>query len=302
MRRALVALLAAVLLGGCSGEPASPPDASRPTVPRAPAAPPLTAPRQATSADELAERLRTADRDIREADGVALTQAAFTQQVLYRQLALRPGWQPTVLAQAARPAMIRDHLAARRALRSVLTTLSDRLPAWRVVPPTPLPRLERIYREAARTHGVPWELLAAINFVETGFGKIRGLSSAGAQGPMQFMPATWAAYGEGDVDDPRDAIHAAARYLAARGGSPFDPRKALWAYNQHEGYVDGVQEYASVLRRDPEALRGLHQWQILYLSERGDVWLPIGYRETEPVRVGRYLRLYPERLLSSDTG
>lgn len=301
MRRALVALLAAVLVGGCTGEPASPHGTGRPTVTPPPEASTLAAPEQAASADELLGRLRVADRGIREATGTELSQAAFTQQVLYRQLARRPGWQATVLEQLPDAAAVRDHLTARASLRSVLTTLSDRLPAWRVVPPTPLPRLTRIYREAADTHGVPWELLAAINFVETGFGKIRGLSSAGARGPMQFMPATWDAYGQGDVNDPRDAIHAAARYLAARGGSPFDERKALWAYNQHDGYVDGVQAYASILRRDPDALRGLHQWQILYLSEHGDVWLPVGYREARPISVGSYLRQYPERLLSSDT-
>lgn len=272
------------------------PTASPPTPPR------VTAPPQAANAGELAERLVRAEATTRTAAGTALTQAAFTTQVLYRQLARRPAWHEPVIARSGDlAATVRDHLAARRSLRSVLTTLSDELPAWRVVEPTPLRRLEQSYRQAAREHGVPWELLAAINFVETGFGKIRGLSSAGAQGPMQFMPATWAAYGKGDVNDPDDAIHAAARYLAARGGEPFDVERALWAYNQHTGYVEGVQAYAAILQRDPGALRGLHQWQILYLSARGDVWLPVGYRAPKRVSVRDYLRTHPARLLGTDT-
>lgn len=313
MRRRLVSTTALLLLTGCTGGTGGAggagatdhPEQGQPT-PATTASgmhtAPLTAPRQAADADDLADRLLTAERATRTASGVALTQAAFTCQVLYRQLARHPGWQPTVLARAGELGdTVRGHLAARRSLRSVLTTLSDDLPAWRIVRPTPLARLERVYRQAGRDHGVPWELLAAINFVETGFGKIRGLSSAGAQGPMQFMPATWAAYGEGDVNDPEDAVHAAARYLAARGGSPFDARRALWAYNQHTGYVEGVQAYATLLQRDPGALRGLHQWQILYLSARGDIWLPIGYHAPERIRIDDYLRRHPTRHLGSDT-
>ncbi|HSX66577.1 lytic transglycosylase domain-containing protein [Nocardioides sp.] len=311
MRRCLVATTALLALTGCAGgteQPEGHPEQAQPT-PTAPTTPStgtrtaiLTAPRQAADARDLAEQLITAERATRTARGVALTQAAFTCQVLYRQLARHPGWHDTVLSRSGElEDTVRGHLTARRSLRGVLTTLSDELPAWRVVRPTPLARLQRVYRQAGREHGVPWELLAAINFVETGFGKIRGLSSAGAQGPMQFMPATWAAYGEGDVNDPEDAVNAAARYLAARGGSPFDVRRALWAYNQHTGYVEGVRAYATLLQRDPGALRGLHQWQILYLSARGDIWLPIGYRAPERIRVADYLSRHPARQLGTDT-
>lgn len=311
MRRRLVATTALLALTGCAGGTEQPEGhhAQAEPTPTASATPStgtrtaiLTAPRQAADARDLAEQLITAERATRTARGVALTQAAFTCQVLYRQLARHPGWQATVVARSGELAdTVRGHLAARRSLRGVLTTLSDELPAWRVGRPTPLARLEQVYRQAGREHGVPWELLAAINFVETGFGKIRGLSSAGAQGPMQFMPATWAAYGEGDVDDPEDAVNAAARYLAARGGSPFDVQRALWAYNQHTGYVEGVQAYATLLQRDPGALRGLHQWQILYLSARGDIWLPAGYRAPERIRVADYLSRHPARQLGTDT-
>ena len=139
---------------------------------------------------------------------------------------------------------------ARHSLRSVLSTLSDEVPAWEIIDPAPTADLLRFYREGERTYGVRWQVLAAINLVETGFGKIRGLSTAGAQGPMQFIPSTWAAYGEGDINDPHDAILAAARYLAANGGdSDAGIEGALYRYNNHPGYVAGHPR----LRLDPRA-------------------------------------------------
>ena len=78
--------------------------------------------------------------------------------------------------------------------------------------------LLRSYREAERRFGVDWEYLAAINLVETAFGRIRGTSVAGAQGPMQFIPTTWDIYGAGgDINDAHDAILAAGRLLRANG-------------------------------------------------------------------------------------
>jgi Transglycosylase SLT domain len=106
-----------------------------------------------------------------------------------------------------------------------------------------------IYERATRRHrlgarGVP--ILAAINKIETGFGQNQGPSSAGAAGWMQFMPATWAAYGvdadgDGSKDpaDPDDALHAAARYLRA-SGAPADWHGAIFAYNHAEWYVQQV--------------------------------------------------------------
>ena len=93
--------------------------------------------------------------------------------------------------------------------------------------------------------------LAAINWVESGFGANPGTSSAGAQGWMQFMPATWAAYGV-DADDngardpfdPDDAIYAAARYLSA-SGAPGNWHDAIYAYNHAEWYVEKVEAEAS---------------------------------------------------------
>jgi murein DD-endopeptidase MepM/ murein hydrolase activator NlpD len=93
-------------------------------------------------------------------------------------------------------------------------------------------------------------ILAAINRIETAFGTNMGTSSAGAQGWMQFMPATWASMGvdaDGDgaknTRDPDDAIHAAARYLRA-SGAPGDWQRAIFAYNHAQWYVDDVLEGA----------------------------------------------------------
>lgn len=274
-----------------------------------PSAPPLTGTwRAPRTAQELAERLTLAE-DLVHDPGTprrTLDAAAFETQLLYRHLARTPAWEARVRAEVPPRyrASLGDHLTARRSLRSVVTELSDTLPAWRIVPPEPTQELERYYRDGEDEFGVPWEVLAAVNFVETGFGKIRGTSVAGAQGPMQFMPETWAAYGEGDVDDPRDAIMGAARYLAANGGGSGHPaslENALYRYNNHSGYVEGILAYTRIIERDPAALDALVRWQIMYLSEIGDIWLPVGYRSEESIPVRRYAEEHPERHLGTIT-
>jgi hypothetical protein len=123
------------------------------------------------------------------------------------------------------------------------------------IPKTLLP----IYRAAERRYGVPWNVLAAINQVETDFGRNLNVSSAGAVGWMQFMPATWERYGvdadndgHKDPDNPRDAIFAAANYLRA-SGAPHDMRGALWAYNHATWYVQQVLALAhSYAETDPD--------------------------------------------------
>jgi hypothetical protein len=110
------------------------------------------------------------------------------------------------------------------------------------IPPFLLP----IYQAAGIEYGVRWEVLAAINEIETDYGRNLNVSSAGALGWMQFMPASWEAYGvDGNRDgltdpyNPVDAIFAAARYLKAAGADT-DLRAAIFAYNHADWYVDSV--------------------------------------------------------------
>ena len=121
--------------------------------------------------------------------------------------------------------------------------------AHKEIPPELLP----LYRAAAATcEGLDWTVLAAIHNVETGFGTGPAVSDAGAQGPMQFMPSTFAAYGiDGDrdgvarIDEPVDAIFSAANLLCANGaGDPERLRTAIWNYNHSDAYVDRVLEIA----------------------------------------------------------
>jgi cell wall-associated NlpC family hydrolase len=116
--------------------------------------------------------------------------------------------------------------------------------------------LRGIWQEAGSAYGIPWEVLGAINKVETGFGSNLGPSSAGAVGWMQFMPSTWArwgidANGDGvaDPNNPTDAIFTAARYLAACGGQT-DIAGAVYCYNHATWYVNDVLGLAAEYSRD----------------------------------------------------
>ncbi len=171
----------------------------------------------------------------------------------------------------------------------MVTRLQENVPAWRIVEPEPADELLGYYQEAEAEFGIAWQYLAAINLVETGMGRIRGTSVAGAQGPMQFIPSTWDAFGEGDINDPRDAIFAAARYLRHNGGHEGNIDGALFRYNNHNNYVRGVKAYAEIMFDDPRTYYGLHQWQVVFLTVRGDVILFPGYAETSPVPVDDHL-------------
>jgi membrane-bound lytic murein transglycosylase B len=156
----------------------------------------------------LATVLTEVERTLRAgtAGEAAIEDAGRRQQAAYRELAAQADLRPAVLEQV--PADLHGVVVAHTdALRDLLrlTRPQPRLPAWRIVAPPPPEELLQHYREAERTFGVGWEYLAAIHLVESRMGRIRGTSPAGARGPMQFMPATWDAYGEGDIDDPRDA-------------------------------------------------------------------------------------------------
>ena len=108
------------------------------------------------------------------------------------------------------------------------------------------PQMLGMWQQAGSAYGIPWQVLAAINKVESNFGRNMGPSSAGAIGWMQFMPSTWErwgldANGDGLADpwDPADAINGAARYLAASGGQT-NIAGAVFSYNHAQWYVDEV--------------------------------------------------------------
>ncbi|MEA2330063.1 MAG: hypothetical protein QOH58_201 [Thermoleophilaceae bacterium] len=126
------------------------------------------------------------------------------------------------------------------------------------VPPFLLP----IYQAAGIEYGIRWEVLAAINEIETDYGRNLNVSSAGAVGWMQFMPSTWRAYGTDankdrrkDPYNPVDAIFAAARYLKAAGYED-DVRRAIFAYNHADWYVDSVLLRARLIAGVPADLIG----------------------------------------------
>jgi transglycosylase-like protein with SLT domain len=126
------------------------------------------------------------------------------------------------------------------------------------IPPFLLP----IYQSCGTEYGIPWQVLASINKIETAFGTNLNVSSAGAEGWMQFIPSTWAAYGvdannDGKKDpyNPVDAICAAARYLRAAGGDK-DIRQAIFSYNHADWYVDEVLLGANQYGKLPDALVG----------------------------------------------
>jgi hypothetical protein len=124
------------------------------------------------------------------------------------------------------------------------------------------PFLLSIYQAAGIQYGVPWEVLAAINEVETDYGRNLNVSSAGALGWMQFMPASWQTYGVDANEDgredpynPVDAIFAAARYLKAAGAGT-DLAKAIFAYNHADWYVNSVLDRARLIAGMPSDLVG----------------------------------------------
>ncbi len=140
-------------------------------------------------------------------------------------------------------------VAANPALTGAVTELSGLLSNGDRPPSFLIP----IYMEAGRRYHLPWEVLAAINAIETDYGRNLNTSSAGAVGWMQFEPSTWAQYGMA-VDghsvpnpyDPRDAIFSAARYLAAAGAAQ-DVSRAVFAYNHASWYVDEVMSRAQAI-------------------------------------------------------
>ncbi|WP_167108282.1 transglycosylase SLT domain-containing protein [Mycobacterium sp. DL592] len=225
----------------------------------------------------------------------ALAAAAHREQVAYRAIGRHPEWDAIIRPQVP-PELLEfyDHnIEARRQL-AAMAEPKPTLPAWRIQAPPPPEELMGYYRDAEAATGVSWNVLAAINFVETRFGSIDGVSTAGAQGPMQFLPSTFAGYAEGgDIHSPRDSIMAAGRYLAANGFAS-DPNHAIFRYNHADQYVAAVNQYAAAMAADPAALGIYHRWNVYYVSTAGDVLLPIGFDESERIPVQDYLASHPQ--------
>ncbi len=284
----VAALALALALAGCG----------RTDAPRAPGPPPAPAPPSAAAAlpapgaprprepAALAARLTEARAQVaaavrrRRAEGDPsrggaprdVARWALLHQRIVRRLARSPRLERRTLARVrdrALAAETRDLAAAPRELGQIVSVRRPGPPPRvRTGPSAPVDVLRAHYRRAWRRFGVGPPLLAAVNFVESAFGKLRNESISGARGPMQFMPATWAEYGlGGDVRDPRDAILGAANLLHANG-APGDERRALYRYNPSADYVRAVSRYARRFRADPDLVHVLHAWQVYVGDER----------------------------------
>jgi membrane-bound lytic murein transglycosylase B len=294
-------------VAGCT-EPTAPPTANRvgaSTTTILAAKPPRRAviipadaqPRLASDPTQLADDLVADEQALRNGSTPepALEAAAKREQAAYRAIGRHPEWD--AIARPRIPASLVDvydrNVDARRQL-TAMSFVKDTLPAWRIEPPVPADELMGYYRAAESESGVGWNYLAAINLIESHFGSIVGLSTAGAQGPMQFLPSTFAAYGNGgDINSPRDSIMAAGRFLAANGFAN-DRDHAIYGYNHAYQYVRAVDQYAALIGADPAAFAGYHRWDVYYNTTAGDVLLPIGYAATSPIPVQDYLRTHPQ--------
>lgn len=234
----------------------------------------------ASTNDGLAAQIRTAEAAIADPSTPPdeLRRQAHIQQVAYRTLANDQARREAVFGLLGDLRLIAEtNVSANMKLRSMIKEPRTALPPWRILTPAPASELLGYYKQAEAELGVPWYYLASIHLVETRMGRIRGNSEANAQGPMQFLPATWEQYGNGgDIQSNKDAIAAAARYLK-RNGAPNDMRNALFNYNRDARYVDAVLAFGDRMKADERAYSGYHGWQVYYVTTVGDVWLPEGY-------------------------
>ncbi len=244
----------------------------------------------------MAQQLLTVEQAIRDPDLSYDPDAGHTQQLIYRQLVRDSAAAAAVLA--ALPADVatiaQRNITATAEIMGTVGRKRTTVPAWRIVEAAPAAELLAHYKAAEADMGIPWEILAAINLVETRMGRLRGVSTAGAAGPMQFIPETWARFGQGDILDERDAIFAAARHLSYHGG-PDNLDKALWHYNPTDHYVRAVRGYAAVMEADPLAYRGYYAWQVYYTTTAGYLHLAVGYDEPTPVPVAQWCAAVPGR-------
>lgn len=308
-----VAFTALVLVSGGCAIPPSPP--SKPlnndrsaapggvsalvstTVQDAPAQTPGAQPRLATDPLQLAEDLIADELALRDntTPEVLLVAAARRQQVAYRVIGRHPEWD-SIIRPRIPPWLLETYelnIDARRQL-AAMATPKDTLPPWTIIPPVPADELLSYYHAAETETGVEWAYLAAINLIETRLGSIQGLSTAGAQGPMQFLPTTFAAYGMGgDINSPYDSIMAAGRMLRANGFAA-DRDSAIFSYNHSDRYVAAVSDYAAAIAADPATFTAYYRWDVYYVTTAGDVLLPVGYSESSRIPVETYLVGHPQ--------
>jgi hypothetical protein len=193
------------------------------------------------------------------------------QQRIYRLLVRRPSLADRVLPRLGGDLRRKATrlVKAGAGLRS-LTTPVDPSYEFKTGPAEPADELWRYYKLGKRRFDIDPSVLASVNMVETRFNRVRSTSSAGAQGPMQFLPSTWERYGMGgDIYDPHDAILGAANYLHA-SGAPADYRKALFAYNHADEYVDAVLIYSRIMQKDDYEYYVFYNWQAFAITTDGD--------------------------------
>jgi hypothetical protein len=195
---------------------------------------------------------------------------SLTQQKIYGTLSLHPALLRRVLALIS-PDLLQQARANALAGAQLISLVAPSSAAvtFKTKAPLPADTLLRYYKQAQARFGVPWQVLAAVNFIESRFGRVISNSYAGAQGPMQFIQSTWVAYGlGGNVRVPRDAIMGAANYLHA-SGSPGDDAGALFHYNPARSYVRAVMLYAGQMSLDPAAFYEYYNWQVFVLTPNG---------------------------------
>ena len=293
-RRTAALAVTAVLMAACGGDSEDASDSTTTTRAAAPttADPSVLNPVPSTTTttvppgppevskdpEVLANQLVETEQAIRSGEPVDL-RTGHMHQLIYRTLVNTPGLKDQVaerLSPDMRAAM-EANFEAGAGLRRMIKPRESLPDQWRIVAPAPAEELMGYYKEAEAATGVPWYYLASINLVETRMGRIRGVSTAGAQGPMQFMPATWEQYGNGgDIQSPRDSIHAAGRLLK-NNGAPGNMENALFNYNRDTRYVTAIINHAHQMRDNERMYFGYYHWQVYYVTTGGDRWLPVGY-------------------------
>ena len=217
-----------------------------------------------SSPPAVVRHLRADEHALLTATGARFVAIARDRQLLIRAVA-RDAKEAAAVARLA-PGE-RDDLAARRDLTRLSAESPPQVGGVSVGPARHAGTILAFYREAKRRFGIRWQLLAAINFVESDFGRARTTARADAQGPMQFEPATWRRYGMGgDVYEEHDAVLAAANLLAANGGRT-NERRALMHYNRSPLYRDAVLHLAHRMAAVPTAFREYYAWR-LFLKGR----------------------------------